>query len=99
MMSYKPEKQITLKEIKQNNDSGLFISIAEWITKTSKEKLTLRGTAEQVATVQAAMVATRDFHESLHSDSADVNVIAEKLEVKHQAAAAFERMFGVSWIL
>ena len=99
MTTHNSEKQILLKEIKDNHDSGLFSALAGWITKSAKEKIVLKGSAEQVSVVQEAMVSTREFHESLQDSSADLTIITEKLQKKHECAAKFERTFGVTWIL
>lgn len=99
MTTNKLERQILLKEISENYDGGLFAAVAGWITKNSKEKIVLRGSAEQVAVVQAAMLSTKKFHESLQRTDSDLNTIAETLQRKHDSASNFEKTFGVSWIL
>lgn len=99
MVTNKLERQILLKEINKNHDGGLFAAVAGWITKNSKQKIVLKGSAEQVAAVQSAMLSTKNFHESLQNPAANLNVIAEALQKKHDSAENFERTFGISWVL
>ena len=83
-----------------NSPSGrIFLtSLNNWM-QGKNVSTKMNGTKEEVAVVEAAMHACKNLYEELYRPDASVSSISEKLNLKHAAAADFERLFGLPWPL
>jgi len=77
----------------------LFTNVARMLMGERVGDLKLKGTPEQLTALKEAIRATQEFQDALHSESADLDSIAQSLKLKHSAAAQFERVLGVPWVL
>ena len=92
--------RLVLKEMSLPQVSGrLFESIASWVAGRSTRDISLVGTASQVDVIQEAMSAARDFHLTLNDPDSTLDLVSEKLQAKHTAAARFEDTFATKWPL
>lgn len=91
---------ISLNELKIGTMGKiLFASIGAWLVGKAVSNISLRGTREQVESVQRAMMASKKFHDELNKPDADLATVSDHLSEKHEAAAEFERVTGVPWLL
>lgn len=68
-----------------------------WLFGGPSPKFT--GTSQQIETALRVACATKAFKESLDIKQPSVKFVMEALQEKHRAAAAFEKEFGVKWLL
>lgn len=57
------------------------------------------GSSRQIETAIRVACATKAFKEALEDKKPSVKIVMEALEEKHRAALAFEKEFGVKWLL
>lgn len=77
----------------------LFESVASWVSRGKKLNIDLVGTNDQIKIIKDVMIETKKFQDELFHDQTNLNDVFDKLSMKHVAAEAFEKTFGISWVL
>jgi len=76
----------------------LVTSLTAWMLGKNLN-VKVRGTKDEMRVVENVLSASKTFQEELNRPGATIASINEKLTAKRTAAAEFERVVGVPWLL
>lgn len=93
------EEKENINELKMNLLGKIFFgTLAAWLVgKAVNTKL--RGSRDEIAAVENALMSSRRFQDELNRPGASVDSVIQKLGIKHMSAQEFERVLGVPWPL